>query len=1522
MCFYIQKKFSCGDFRWGKFVQNCNNDYRLGETCGLKLVYATAEVPTECRLCEKIAVKSRRRAAEIDRANRYMRDGGKLVASIDRSQRAVSDLESQIQQLERERVERRIGFGQTGSAPRDTRQPQVPSKLPNSGGAGEDVLDNNMAYTDSGYVSALNSRDAKREENPTRDTETLIEADARTEYSEVSTIAGQRLESAVSELADDLFKRLFTLLPSEHTMRKIVGLLPDALKAFALRVGYNAPTQKHRDIMLFIHKHRYAITASFWNRYSDDTDLLDTSTRDEPNRPLQEAIMEWLQKLEDDPAEDHSSLSEAPEWNDDIEHYDDTDLAAYRNFILQSPAYKWLLGRLLKETHLDTAEASIMVAIRQRIIAALPVSRNISRKRSSEIHKVTFDIDWDPIRFITAQRYEGDPAEAVERCITLTGSINHAQALTCGEYLRQTWPFSGHYMVEVLKEMVAGGPLHIVTRTLPDKSSLMGVLTNSNSMFEAVGPIDYVAEIGEQIAWVGAALRASPDDSGVGYSEPYIENIRPHGQIARSDDGGYSQKYMTWIDYRINYRISPCRVPDNVSLNNNGACWHDLFRNPVLVPGFPIPYRTEKDSGLEIPFEIMIMLAQAQRATLYKGKLCLKAFAAILVPTKRADGFVLWHMILNRNGDRISYSDHRIPKLPGLYPDGLSLADLHTARHILGWCAQAEDLTGAPGANYDIGWSKLGRPDPDCGFEKVSVTRGKLITGGSPVAIGLKDRPAYIQADNYAAQVRWIARKYVVLYDTGDQRAWFVDGVSTLLHIVRASLKEDEKECSNFQFLVPPRPLVEASQSINGKAAAISVLMNPANRALKLYNDTGDGCEAVAESKMVDNRFEDRVNQIYHTLEQIFDHQAQVNVELANGLRSDSSSSTRRLEGFDLMDIAAGEDQFWSHMALLEQEHVGWIGFTQSVHAITLFGRGFGQLIRAATVNPHHHHRVCPSWLEVPKGKNVLTSCVSHLTEILRKRGNPDANPWQLVEGTYWHMLDKAFEDCQGGSSNSDKCCDRIQLLIASSQIIQCGTALISPSRLEKHGAVIFGPSWPIIEDEDTDMIIDGDTFPLQRYKQQSIDSGIGSSLQSMADSQDDENSRKRHKKPSVFQSSSTPSFLSLYASESRSPRSRKRPLASPDHDKPNHRIRTANNRLDIVTTTDLQEDNFERTLVAPTLTPGFAPTQQHQASQSCTVTTPPDLAYRVGWICALKAELDAALRMLDTFYGRGFGHGSDTSIYTLGRIGEHNVVIACLPMGRYGNNSAAIVATRMTAKFPNIQIGLMVGIGGGIPPKNHHHQQEKEGEEVGSSGGGGGEDIRLGDIVVSKPSGASGGVIQYDLGKITADGLFRRTGYLNAPPEIVLQVLNLMPAHSSVLGRCWVHGQYPGEEADVLYDATYTHKSDSGMACTKACDPARQIARVCGNRERGPRVFYGTIASGNAVIKDAYIRDQLGKSHGALCFEMEAAGVMHSTFPCIVIRGISDYADSHKTDAWIEYAAATAAGYARAFLYTVPPMV
>lgn len=294
---------------------------------------------------------------------------------------------------------------------------------------------------------------------------------------------------------------------------------------------------------------------------------------------------------------------------------------------------------------------------------------------------------------------------------------------------------------------------------------------------------------------------------------------------------------------------------------------------------------------------------------------------------------------------------------------------------------------------------------------------------------------------------------------------------------------------------------------------------------------------------------------------------------------------------------------------------------------------------------------------------------------------------------------------------------------------------------------------------------------------------------------------------------------------------------------------------------------------------------------------------YSVGWICALPIELAASTEMLDEVHEELPLNLTDSNTYTLGRIGEHNVVIACLPAGQMGTISAAAVAIEMKCKFTSIRFGLMVGIGGGVPSEN--------------------SDIRLGDVVISQPHMQHGGVVQYDSGKTRAEG-FTRTGALNSPPQVLLTVLSKFRANE-IRGKVKLSERlstishlpgfpYQGAKSDHLYKATYDHIG--GSTCEQ-CDKKELIQRD--TRKSDVEIHYGTIASGNQAIEHAKIRDQLSfELGGVLCFEMEAAGLMNN-FPCLVIRGICDYADSHKNETWQGYAAATAAACAKELLVILP---
>ncbi|KAI1452444.1 purine and uridine phosphorylase [Annulohypoxylon moriforme] len=321
---------------------------------------------------------------------------------------------------------------------------------------------------------------------------------------------------------------------------------------------------------------------------------------------------------------------------------------------------------------------------------------------------------------------------------------------------------------------------------------------------------------------------------------------------------------------------------------------------------------------------------------------------------------------------------------------------------------------------------------------------------------------------------------------------------------------------------------------------------------------------------------------------------------------------------------------------------------------------------------------------------------------------------------------------------------------------------------------------------------------------------------------------------------------------------------------------------------------------------------------------------FKISIICALPLEAQAVDAVFDEEY-EGLGrHPGDTNIYTIGRIGNHNVVLAHMP--GMGKSIASSTAASLRSSFIGIEVALVVGICGGVPRSPH-------------------KEILLGDVIISDA------LIQHDFGRQYPDGFEPKTSIkdsLGRPNKEIRALLSKLqiPRQLHKLGRetsehlgvfqrkLGKKFLYPGADKDVLFEPSYRHKhytipNDGRCEICDRCefktDPICEIAQESscqdigceGNivyRERlstkDPQlaIHIGTFASGDKVMKSGEDRDEIANKHHVIAFEMEGAGVWDN-LPCIVIKSVCDYADSHKNKAWQHYAALTAASCMRAFL-------
>ncbi|KAK5463020.1 hypothetical protein LTS15_002732 [Exophiala xenobiotica] len=276
--------------------------------------------------------------------------------------------------------------------------------------------------------------------------------------------------------------------------------------------------------------------------------------------------------------------------------------------------------------------------------------------------------------------------------------------------------------------------------------------------------------------------------------------------------------------------------------------------------------------------------------------------------------------------------------------------------------------------------------------------------------------------------------------------------------------------------------------------------------------------------------------------------------------------------------------------------------------------------------------------------------------------------------------------------------------------------------------------------------------------------------------------------------------------------------------------------------------------------------------------------AYSIVWLCPLPVETTAALFMFDEHHEGIIHRQHGRSVeYHFGRIGSHNVAVAGFPSGEVGIGKAGAMAEAVIRDFKTLELGLLTGIGAAIPSNTR--------------------DIRLGDVAVADPEGQYPGIVAYDMVKVVP-GEERPKQWLDATHPLWRSVISKIRARSTVVGDTF-------HQHLKAFDKPQAKKFRNPYL-PLPLHPAFEDSR---RDSDNPVVHYGTILSGDKVVRATDFRDKLKeKYHDPVALEMEAAGVMN-LLPVAVIRGISDSADPFKNDQWHARAAAVAAAYAKEML-------
>ncbi|PNS21671.1 hypothetical protein CAC42_1525 [Sphaceloma murrayae] len=318
-----------------------------------------------------------------------------------------------------------------------------------------------------------------------------------------------------------------------------------------------------------------------------------------------------------------------------------------------------------------------------------------------------------------------------------------------------------------------------------------------------------------------------------------------------------------------------------------------------------------------------------------------------------------------------------------------------------------------------------------------------------------------------------------------------------------------------------------------------------------------------------------------------------------------------------------------------------------------------------------------------------------------------------------------------------------------------------------------------------------------------------------------------------------------------------------------------------------------------------------------------------IALFCALELEYDALHDLLERSWTNDdlqwTKNEGDTNAYSRGILGGHEVVIVHLP--GIGVKDSTTAAVNLKRSFPKVRLAIVNGICGGVPMDQN-----------------GGRQIFLGDVLIST------GLVQHDYGTLLDHGVTRADSLADAlaRPGLELRsflsLLQTTSAHKALIRSVTSTLQShvlikPTPGTDQLYPAGYPHRhrlpGEFCEACeggNDSCSRARELtcedvgcewwfanprSARCTSSDgitSTPQVHFGRLGSGSAVIRSAVRRDEIAFRDGLIGFEMEGAGVW-DVLPCLVVKSVCDYADSHKTKTWQKYCAAAAAAAVKALL-------
>ncbi|KAF6833865.1 hypothetical protein CPLU01_05315 [Colletotrichum plurivorum] len=648
---------------------------------------------------------------------------------------------------------------------------------------------------------------------------------------------------------------------------------------------------------------------------------------------------------------------------------------------------------------------------------------------------VILKTDWKPLETRNAYFDETQQSKPkIGSLVTYTGLVSSAFATTCSEYLRMTWPqiLSGLDLLDCVDTLfedirsstpasslsgvnTVPSPASIPTTAVSTKASIRLSLsdTDGSLVVRAEGTMPMLVELAQQVVWLTSALRSHPRPAHNHTDSQPTHHYADVQIVQRADADGYRSTFTVSSQFE--------KVPPS----EESSCWLDLVnRDTVIARGFPVPDR-DTARGLEIPLPILVEMAGIRPVVEFRGGVVMKGLSSMLLPISRTDDIIQWHLVsASPDADRLTYQAGIDLCKNRAMLDEVPLDSIAKSRAVVGWCRRAVSRLGSEDVAYDnIDYSDAKESPAVINVSSVALGIQQIGMGQIEFTVGARHPRSHFRREGpYAHLLNVTAKMKVLLYDTGERRAWLVGADEVILHIIRKRHSMEPFSSDGHEVRIAPAE--------KAKKTLLS------NRTLVLMED--------------DERPEtlrDMVSRLFSLFEFLIDENVKRD---ASPEMTVSTHAGAELAGYEFMAIAEEHSPYHRKHSPILKTSGGWTALVEACDALVLFASGFEDLICPAA--ERGAVRLCHKYGTVPRDNDYLATRVALLTELYVAAGCKLTRECLSSSGLCWHREALLFEDCV--SPGSFRCsCNRLQRIVSRTNL----GAIEKPGCLDDDGAVIFG---------------------------------------------------------------------------------------------------------------------------------------------------------------------------------------------------------------------------------------------------------------------------------------------------------------------------------------------------------------------------------------------------------------------------------------------------------------------------------